>query len=81
MIISVTEDDIKMGKVGDCQFCPVALAVKRNTARPITVGSDILDVDQVSHWLPLEVVDFIEDFDSGLLVDPFTFELPDEFLL
>ena len=85
MKIRVSRDDIRKGKVGDGCNCPVARALKRQTPfRRVNVGSeiqlgstgieDILD-PAISVDSPRKVGRFIEAFDEGKPVKPFTFNL------
>lgn len=83
MVISVTEHDIKMGYPGWPGMCPIALAAKRAFKTDyLTVMSGSIYVEAGypgapgEYKLPDEAVYFIGKFDSGLVVEPFTFEFP-----
>ena len=80
MIIHVTQNDIENGIKGNCEFCPVAIAMTRAFGRLVRVWNDhcligyspVIRIDT-----PAEVADFISDFDAfgekGL--KPFSFEI------
>lgn len=79
MKISVTKADITKGEPDDCLSCPIALALKRKVTN-VEVDSDNIDFKwkgkkYCNIRLPLEAVDFIEQFDCGEQVKPFTFTL------
>jgi hypothetical protein len=84
-LISVTAEHIARGEPDSCRFCPVALAI--NGAFP-DAGLIAVDGDHVAlcdgpslsnNWIELDMPDparrFIEAFDQGGHVEPFTFEL------
>ena len=81
MKIQVTQDDIDHGRSGDCNFCPVARAVKRATHLDlgvrVTIGYVYLG-NLVNFQLLSKVADFVYDFDVGMPVKPFEFELDPE---
>ncbi len=87
MKITVTEEDIKLGKRSSMAACPVALAIKR-----ITKNTSVLIDERYVSWLqrdsiklpsmvykdtPADVQWFIKNFDDGVVVEPFEFELND----
>lgn len=84
--ISVTAEHINAGEQRDCADCPVALAIK-DTLHPLSI--EITD-DFIHFGLPggryspvhtpENVSYFVDKFDDGQPVQPFTFtlELPDE---
>lgn len=84
MRINVTDDDIKMGRKDNCRECPVALAIARDTnSYNVEVGGSYLILiddyrfDNSGNCLGLrEVFDFVWEFDNGLEVKPFSFEMP-----
>ena len=87
MHIEITEDDIMDGWPRDCEYCPVALAVCRALAIPprwVNVADTMLylhlhlDEEEWAIALPSVVKRFINDFDKGKDVHPFSFELPYE---
>lgn len=76
MLIKVTQEDINKGKKHNCNECPVALAIKRIiNDKYIKTHKANLSIDSVWYPLPSIVVKFISDFDKGIMVKPFEFEL------
>lgn len=77
VVINVTNEDLKKGKIRDPLFCPVALAARREGIENASVGLYYLTIlDQPrSYLLPDEVVKFIAAYDRGEKVAPFSFEL------
>lgn len=77
MRIEVTQEDIKKGERHSGISCPIALALKRALpGRHVGVSEETADIGENARvLLPLEAQDFIDDFDDGLGVDPFAFEL------
>jgi len=71
--IAVTQADIYNGIKGDCNCCPVALAVKRAGGLAVRVSQEIeadFDGDLHSFGIPPELVAFITAFDDGRDVEP-----------
>jgi hypothetical protein len=79
--IEVTAEDVRAGARSDSGGCPVALALRRATGGQWWVGGrglrpyfpapphgDVVDA-------PPQVARFVDDYDSGLPVSPFSFEL------
>jgi hypothetical protein len=83
MRIEVTEQDIAAGRRRQPSACPIALAVKRAYAveRASVAEYDIIVTrwcDRQFKWrTPTPAASFIERFDKGEKVEPFSFELPD----
>lgn len=77
MTIHVTAEDIATGVRGECMTCPVAIAVNRVTRTWCYVFSDGHIGIHGDQWIeaPREVSMFLQMFDAGLPVTPFTFEL------
>lgn len=77
--IQVTNAHIQNGIKGNCKHCPVALAVMEITHGEVLVGNDKLaaKINDNNHWAytPDNVNDFVYDFDAGMPVQPFTFEI------
>ena len=73
--IEVTQRDIDRGIVEDCRSCPIALATRRTRIMPVhkvSVGAGSLDVE--AKWrYPEKVATFIDAFDGGESVKPFSF--------
>ena len=83
MIIDVTYFDINRGKRRKANTCPVALALKR-TINPLWRVSVIPNnvhfyhnMSEENRTLPHEATEFIEAFDAGNIVAPFSFEIDD----
>lgn len=81
MKITVTESDISNGNAGDEQRCPIALAFQRTAG---LTDCSVSDRMVVFTWkkglryrsLPPKARHFIEDYDGGKTVKPFSFILP-----
>lgn len=89
MVINVTQDHIDKGIPFNVCACPVALAIKPHV-KPrhyVAVKSYVIGLWHTNHtlvesWdLPQAVQDFIDAFDCGKSVQPFSFELPIDHLL
>ena len=83
MKIKVTKQDIKngTGNEKELEYCPIAFAIKRQmkTYFYIKVYGDNIQILTVDHSyryykLPKKAKDFIQKFDEGKEVKPFTFE-------
>jgi len=78
MKIEITEADIRNGVCGNARQCPIAKAVARNTRRREVTVDDIdiyIKKDDFSFPTPKKARHFIDRFDSGLSVKPFSFVL------
>lgn len=82
MIIKVAKEHIDKGMRGDCELCPVALAIKTFVkVDKISVGSLDIRILQGNNsriiTTPDSVVNFIKQFDNPFYVihTPFEFEL------
>lgn len=87
MIITVTQDDIDNGQIGECSRCPVARAMIRALNIPEDVENleDVLLVGVLGYALyqngdyqqmiklPESATRFINAFDEGCFVEPFEF--------
>lgn len=78
MLIEVTEDDIKRGNQYSCYTCPIALAVCRLFPDAnVQVSSYRITVETGDgfeyFYLPREAKNFIQNFDGGRSVQPFSF--------
>lgn len=77
--VEVTQDDLDAGCQKSQTFCPVALALRRLTHDHVSVGSVWIygsDPDGTVLWeivTPGVVMGFIDSFDRGEEVKPFTF--------
>lgn len=77
MRIVVTTKDIAKGRRSIADHCPVALALKRATHHHWEVYAGSLTDCTANHGVrtPEAVADWIERYDDGLQMRPFTFEL------
>ena len=81
MKFEVTEHDIRMGEVGACNACPIALAVNRgfNALTGAFVRGNTIhfrtEFETLVARTPMACFEFMDDFDSGQEVKPFSFEL------
>lgn len=77
MIIEVIQDDIDNGQRNRCRYCPIALALSRTTGKTWEVGySNCSLMGHYNHLhLPDNATAFINLFDGGRTVRPFSFEL------
>lgn len=84
-LISVTQEDIRLGTRKDQHTCPIALAVQRVLPEfaNIEVSNDEISIGApkfysfYSHELPISAIDFIRAFDNERPVEPFSFYLED----
>lgn len=76
MKINVTQDDIDCGIIGNCELCPIALAILPIVSPlPVEVDNCCIEIGGVQYNSPNSVCQFIDDFDNGKPVKPFSFEL------
>lgn len=83
MKITVTKKHIDAGIRNDCERCPIALAILESvpdSASPTVDHSEISFLKDNRFTLvhsdtPRSAEEFIERFDNGLPVQPFTFEI------
>jgi hypothetical protein len=81
MLVQVTQDDIDAGLPCVSNHCPVALALNRATGCEWDVqgngccGIRMKAKNYFSLNAPNDVAYFVEEFDDGLPVEPFEFEL------
>lgn len=83
MRIEVTQGHIDEGKKADCNRCPIALAIAQHVKVSFKVGNWLVHFGALgSSSLPSNAFCFIQKFDSGQPVSPFSFdiEIPAEFL-
>lgn len=74
--VNVTKTDIKDGDVGHCGRCPVALALQRAfDTKLVRAAHFFLEVGRHKWDTPPEVRMFINRFDNGEGVVPFSFQL------
>jgi predicted RNA-binding Zn-ribbon protein involved in translation (DUF1610 family) len=79
VLVEVTQADIDAGEQEECESCPVALATRRATGWPCRVDGVTIEVFHDCRWhghdAPAEVESFVDDFDHGDVVLPFSFHL------
>ncbi len=77
MKVIVTKKDIKLGQPELTDSCPIALALKRKHLGKPSVESDYFTVtvrgEERRFDLPDNAKLFVENFDEGYDVEPFTF--------
>lgn len=78
--ISVTKDHIRSGFTKSCYMCPIALAMKAAGLESVLVApvSGLAwKFNGTVHRAPttMELASFIFNFDNGVAVEPFEFEL------
>jgi len=75
MRVVVTQEDIKNGQRKEEKFCPIALAIKRQTGEErVRVYGASIYIGDISYQ-GLGTGDFVEDFDNDEEVAPQEFEL------
>jgi len=77
MKIHVTEKHIKKGVGFNPWKCPTAKAIQEATGRKPTVTSEWYGFNNEELSLPKKVTKFIDNFDRGKKVKPFSFVLKD----
>lgn len=77
MKITVTQDDINKGIPLKAPRCAIARAIRRQTRRYASVGTETVTAlgRPKAFATPPVAVAFIERFDAGKLVQPFSFWL------
>ena len=79
-MVEVTQRDIDDGEPRNCYMCPVALALQRVTGLSVDVDGPILYLFPMHAskllycYAPVPVRAFMNRFDTGKPVQPFTFE-------
>lgn len=84
MQINVTERHIRDGVPNQCVGCPVSLAIEDALGTRCDHSPAVRDIEIVLYRdggresvpVPPEVREFIANYDDGLAVGPFSFELP-----
>ena len=78
MLIEVTQEDIDNGVPLQGDRCPVAHAIRRAMKTSwASVGDGEICFSNRTISTPLEVDEFIDSFDNGFHVEPFTFNIKD----
>jgi hypothetical protein len=82
MKIFVTKHYIRYGLRYSRNFCPIARAVKRQTRwKEVDVQNEVFfEGTNVESKLPLKAMEFIDRFDEGQYVKPFSFVIPNRLL-
>lgn len=75
MKIQITKKHIKQGKKGRVTLCPIALACKECGFERVRIDAETFEIDGCSGNLPPDAIGFVDDFDDGKPVKPFTFKL------
>lgn len=75
IVVDVTSEDIALGVRMVPGACPIALALKRQGFKHVSVSSGYTCVDFVSYNLPKVVRQFVANFDDMKPVTPFKFRL------
>jgi len=81
MLIEVTAEDIEQGEHTHGTKCPVARALTRANGEPCGATYTHLRIGIPAREIiatPQPAYDFMNAFDDGLPVEPFTFEIPYE---
>ncbi len=81
--IEVTDEDVLKGVPGECDYCPIAIAMQRVLLQPISVhdlGWNRMGEGK-SYPLPASAHAFMRKFDDDEKPEPFTFTIdrPDWF--
>ena len=76
MIINVTQENIDKGTSTCVWACPIALALRKiaKDEEGVSVYDTHCYIDDVNYNLPPEATSFIQNFDEGINVNPFSFE-------
>ena len=77
LVVTVEADDIQHGRAKCGSKCPIARATERASGQHVYVHKTAVDIAMWTYHLPKAAVQFIEDFDMGFQVDPFTFTIDD----
>lgn len=73
--INVTKDDIRNGIPSMTTACPIARAFKRVKILNVRVHNTSYKVKDLTYRLPKKAQRFINDFDNGYFVEPFSFNV------
>lgn len=75
--VKVTQEHINKGKTMDGYFCPIALSLKAQGFKGVSVPGGVFSVKvgkfELNYLLPKKAIFFIYDFDGEGRVKPFTF--------
>ena len=73
LVVHVTQDDINKGVEGNSHLCPIARAVRRLGKKRVTVDGAQIQVRSRWYEMPYKAEKFVDRFDMGKRVKPFTF--------
>lgn len=76
--IDVTQEHIDYGEAGNSESCPIALMLKEQGYKDVSVGDECMfQYEGIEWWAPLPniAINFIKEFDDGNKVEPFSFEI------
>lgn len=87
--IEVTQEDIKHGERGLCRACPIAKAAQRALGVKFHADCDVAALASITEGgfvpqlyvngkyydMPFAAYDFMQRFDKGFRVSPFSFEI------
>lgn len=79
--VRVLKRHIEAGEPATCDRCPIALALNEATGLHWEVGEYKAIAKELSCYfdVPVEARFFVEDFDRGETVEPFSFEMPEPY--
>lgn len=81
---TITQDHIQRGRSGDCENCPIALAIIEQMGWPygfVHVNTCTVSISSNDYtYMPSEAQAFVQEFDIGLPVYPqsILLEIPEE---
>jgi len=69
ILVTVTDEDIALGEVGNCRYCPVSRAITRHLpgVRSVLVFSERIYVNGRPYTAPRSVREFVSAFDMPLM--------------
>ena len=73
--IEVTQADIDEGSSGEPESCPIALAAQRTMNKPVSVYRKTMGTGRLRWPLPKAAIEFVDRYDAGAYVEPFSFEV------
>lgn len=74
--VRVTRADIQNGEIESPTMCPIARAIRRlGTKKGISVVPYQIEIGDAVFAMPLPAMSFMDRFDDGLAVEPFSFTL------
>lgn len=77
--VEITAEDIKNGRAGEYNSCPISLALKRQGCQNLRVEEDYISFTlnnlPYKYATPKKIANFIDEFDEGRSVMPLKFIL------